>query len=487
MKRRIAYSLLALTILVLMPSCTRLLGYGILLWSSEDPPIPSGTVLPVYIRSNIDRVWVVGVPRELRIGERRIDKFEVPLPQLELAGSRRKAMTRATAFAPYALLYAETLQDGLPIRESADNGARRVYRLKLGEIIKVLSPVAGMAAVGTTGDPLPGEWYRVLTENGIAGYCFSYRLRLFEHMDGTLAAVRSEQQEKEDPDLENLLSRTWSPESYGAMVNNGRFDLDELSSRWCFDPGQETGIARIKVRDIDRTFSYTRIRSTGTRSWAFEGTQLQMNLRSDTTLAVQFTEGSGILRTLLFVALRSDVEDIIIQETARREELFRNIYEQGPMYISNSYGTLTFREDGRFSWTGNMLLAPQVIPASALGSGSLDMRLYLANSLADRFTGAFTLHFDGIAGPGASADFMYTLETQGIRIEHAPQTSLNGVTVVRRASTPLVIYFFGNTMPNAGHEPDPSYQTDLFGFDLDDFLGGFDPDDFLVIPSEPIF
>ena len=441
------FLLLVFIIFLLSSSCSRLLGYGILLWSSEDPPVPSGTVLPVYIRSNIDQVWVVGIPREFRTAGSRIDKFEIPLSKLELAGSRKKAQARAEAFAPFARLYAETLQDGLPIRESPDNGARRVYRLKLGEIVKILSHAKGAAAVGTTGDPLPGDWYRVLTEDGAEGYCFSYRLKLFEHLDGVLAAVRSEQKEAEDPVLDSLLARTWSPESYGAMVNSRRIDLEELSYHWCFDPGNETGIARIKIKDLDRTFSYTRIRSTGSRSWLFEGTQLQMNLRTDTTLAVQFTEGSGILRTLLFVALPSELDDIILQETARREELFRDIYNQGPFYTSNNYGTLSFREDRHFSWTGNMLLVPQVIPATALGSGILEMRLFLANALVDRYAGAFTLRFDEIGGSGVSADFMYSLDSQGLRIEYVPQTSLDGIAVVRRAASPLVIYFFKTERP----------------------------------------
>ena len=93
----------------LFSSCTRTLGYGLLLWSAEDPPVPSGTVLPVYIRSNIDHVWVVGIPREFRVDGSNRDKFEIPLAKLELAGSRKRAMERAEAFAPYALSYAETL------------------------------------------------------------------------------------------------------------------------------------------------------------------------------------------------------------------------------------------------------------------------------------------------------------------------------------------------------------------------------------------
>ena len=448
MFRRLFFLFFLILASLLISSCARLLGYGILLWSAEDPPVPSGTVLPVYIRSNIDNVWVVGIPREYRSDGSRVDKFEIPLAKLELAGSKKRAQERAETFAPYALIYAETLQDGLPIRDSPDNGARRVYRLKLGEIIKVLSPVRGVEAVGAAGDPLPGEWYRVLTEDGIAGYCFSYRLRLFKHLEGSLAAVRDLQQEAEDPNLDRLLARTWSPEYYGTMVNTGKIDLDELARHWYFDPGQDTGIARIKTVDIDEAFTYSKIRSTGTQSWRFEGTQLQMNLRSETTLAVQFTEESGILRTLLFVALPSEIDDIILQETARREELFRILYEHGPVFINNNYGTMSFQENERFTWTGNFLLVPQVISASALGSGTVDMGLHMANSLSDRYDGAFTLHFDGVGGIKSQTDFLYSIDSQGLRIEYVPQTSLDGITVVRRASSPVTVYFFRNETPD---------------------------------------
>jgi hypothetical protein len=478
--RRIIILLFSLAILFLSSSCSRLLGYGVLLWSAEDPPVPSGTVLPVYIRSNIDRVWVAGIPKEFRTQGSRIDKFEIPLSKLELTGSRKKAEARAQNFAPYARLYAETLQDGLPIRENADNGARRVYRLKQGEIIKILASARGQIAVGASGDPLPGEWYQVLTEDGTIGYCFSYRLKLFEHTDGVLAAVRNEQMaEAEDPALELLLARTWSPESYGTMVNTGRIDIEELSRRWCFDPGLDTGTATIRTRDLERSFSYTRILSTGTQSWRFEGTTLQMNLRSDTTLAVQFTENGGILRTLLFVALRSEVDDIILQETSRQEALFRNIYNHGPEFVSNNYGTLAFQEDGRFTWTGNNLLVPQVIPASALGSGTLDMRLFLSNALRDRYTGAFTLRFDAISGSRVHADFMYSFDSQGIRIEYVPNTSLDGLTVARRASSPLILYFFKTETPDDSFSPDyavPDWQ-EFFpeSSDLPDIFDLLDP------------
>jgi hypothetical protein len=305
-KYRFLSIFLSILLTMLLNSCTRLEGWGLLLWATENPAVPSGTILPVYIKSNIDKVWVVGFPNESRIFgnafQSSTSKFEVPLSKIELVGTKNAAQKRAAAFAELALIYAETLQDGLPIRDAPDNSSRRVYRLRQGEIVKILSQAEGTPALGSTGEPLTGAWYEVLTENGTVGYCYSYRLRFFEHTGGPLTIVRTIE-EDDDPDLDRVLATIWYPESYGTMVNSKKLDLDELSKQWHFSPGQDTGIAHIYLPAVDRTFSYTRIRSDGARSWHFEGAPLQMQLRSDTTLAVQYTENGGALRTLLFVTL----------------------------------------------------------------------------------------------------------------------------------------------------------------------------------------
>jgi hypothetical protein len=408
----------------------------------EDPAVPAGTVLLVYSGSKADQVWEVGIPEAYRSPYGKADDtVEVPFSKLELIKSNAAAKKQAAAFAPFARLYGETLQDGLPIRDAPDNGAKRVYRLRQGEIIKVLSPAEGTQAISTTGDPLPGEWYQVLTEDGNRGYCFSYRLRLFEHTQGPLGAVR-ETAEAADPDLEKVLSQPWFPESYGTMLALKKIDLEALSRQWRFVPAEEPGIAHIYLPSLDKTFSYTGIRSEGDRSWRFEGARLQMRLRSDTSLEVQFTESGSALQTLLFVALPSDLEDIIHKETARQAQLFRGIYTLGPVFRSDNYGTLSFTAEGRFSWKGYERLIPWVIPPAAQGSGTLSMGLFLSPDLEPAYDGAFSLSLDGLSGPEGVVHFLYTLESRGFRIEYVPKTNLDGVTVTRRAGSPMIIYFF---------------------------------------------
>jgi hypothetical protein len=427
---------------ILFASCSRL-GWGVLLWSTEEPPIPSGTVLPVYIKSNIDRVWVVGIPETYQSGKGSINKMEVPLAKFEFVGSKGKAHKRAEAFARYAPMYAENLQDGLPIRDNPDNSARRVYRLRSGEIIKILDQAAGNPAISATGDPLPGDWYKVLTEDGSTGYCFSYRLKLFDHFGGQFAAAPAAAEEADDPDLDQLMAKVWSPELYGQMVNNRRINIKELERRYGFDPGQDSGLARIFLPDLDRTFSYSGIRSDGDRAWRFEGASLQMNLRTDTSLVVQYTETSGGMKTLLFVALPTGIDDLVMQENSRREGLFNAIYNQGPVFTSNNYGTIVFTEKGEFTWTGFDLLTPHVISENADGKGKITMDLFLTPSFEERYTGACTFHLAGTGGAKETAVyFMYTLDNQGFRLEVVPDYNIEGVTITRRASSPVVLYFF---------------------------------------------
>lgn len=426
---------------VLFGSCTRHLGWGVLLWSTENPAVPSGTILPVYIKSNLNQVWVAGIPKEYRTGEKGNNKFEIPLWQLEMRRTKSAARKYAAAFSEYAKTYAEILQDGLPIRDTPDNNARRVYRLKLGQIIKILSREEGIPAISTTGEPLPGDWFRVLTEDGTVGYCFSYRLKLFEHTEGALAAKADTTEDVPDPDLEYVLSKTWSPEFYLAMILEKKINVEKLAKQWQFLPGHETGIARIYHPNVDKIFSYSGIRRTGNRTWRFEGASLQMSLQTDTTLAVQYTENKGALQTLLFVTLPSTVTDIITQELGRREALFEILYIQGPNYTSTNYGALSFGIEGTFTWSNYDFLIPQVISPASLGNGTVDMGLFMDVSLASRYDGALAFHFNGIGSPGTAANFLYTLDAQGIRLEYVPPGNVEESTVTHRAASPIIIYF----------------------------------------------
>jgi hypothetical protein len=71
------------------------------------------------------------------------------------------------------------------------------------------------------------------------------------------------------------------------------------------------------------------------------------------------------------------------------------------------------------------------------------MDLFLGPSLAGRYDGACSFRFDRIGGGGSiTACFMYTLDERGLRIEYAAPEDIDGVTILRRAASPTVIYLY---------------------------------------------
>ncbi|MDR2807813.1 MAG: SH3 domain-containing protein [Spirochaetaceae bacterium] len=465
----IVASVLIIVASTLLGSCTKLFGWGVLLWSAEKPPIPSGSLLPVYVRSNINQVWIAGIPKQYQTDA--IDKIEISLPLLEVSSTKAAAQKRAQEFAEMALVYAETLQDGLPIREEPTNNAKRVYRLRMGEIIKILSQVEGTPTISTTGIPLDGLWYQVLTENGTIGYCFSYRLRFFEYKGGVLA-ISKPAEEKEDNDLEILLTKNWIPEVYQTMFNNQWINIDDLTKHWGFFPGLDTGIAYIYTADVNKTFAYTAIKPNGNRSWRFEGTSLQMTLRSDNLLAVQYSDSGFLLETVLFTELSADIDDLIMQERERRNAVYESIWASGPVFSSANYGLLSFLPEGRFSWTGYNLLSPRIVSSSSLGSGTVEMNLFLSRSLRSSFDGAFSFYFDGIGTTGSVMNMLYYLDDQGLHLEYVPPDNIDKASSVvqRRASSPLVIYFFRTEQqPVVPLQEEPMFfEEPAFDLDMDD-------------------
>ncbi|MDR2468630.1 MAG: SH3 domain-containing protein [Spirochaetaceae bacterium] len=433
--------------MLLLSGCERKLGWGVLLWANEEAGIPSGAILPVYIKSNIEKKWIAGIPREYRTANFTENKIAIPLPQLELAGSKGAAKKVAGEFSAYALIYAETLQDGLPVRSDPDNSASRVYRLRMGEVIKILSPEKGAPAISTTGEPLPGEWYRVLTEDGTRGYCFSYRLRLFDHTTGPLNFAQQQNEPEDDRLLQTVQTKIWSSQVYDDMLSSRKFDLDALTKHWRFSTGEDTGIANIYTTDIDRSFQYAAIRSIGDRSWRFDGTSLTMTLLSDTFLKVQFIDHDGMNRSANFVALPVRIDDLIVQEQARRDALFAELFAAGPEFTSEMFGKLILTEDADFFWEGFDPLIPDYIPVSALGRGKVEIRWNLSDELAEYYTGVVSFRFKTIGSTDRDVSFLYKIGSETgasgvVSFEYLSPEHIKDALVTGKDETPFIIYFF---------------------------------------------
>ena len=148
--KRLFYSLIIIFSLFLISCSDKIMGYSVLLWNIPEQEMQAGQVLPVYIKSNISHVYVVSNAA----GE----KFEIPLWQLTEPVKKSKVNALVEKYSENAHTYASVKLDGLPCRAEPVNTAKQVYRLRKGEIIKILykgngaKPMAGKNA-------LEGDWY----------------------------------------------------------------------------------------------------------------------------------------------------------------------------------------------------------------------------------------------------------------------------------------------------------------------------------------
>ena len=123
--------------MLIFSSCSGIIGYGVLLWNVGEKEIPDGTVVPVYLKSNISKVYVIGVPETK-------EKIEVPLWKLSAPESKSKALKRAQKYSEYKGKYAFCILDGLPIRAEKVNTSKQVYRLRKNEVIRTLYKGKGL-------------------------------------------------------------------------------------------------------------------------------------------------------------------------------------------------------------------------------------------------------------------------------------------------------------------------------------------------------
>ena len=274
----------ALAALFLATSCAPRLGWGLLLWTDQEAGLHAGAVVPVYIRSNIEKTYVIGVP-----GSKR--KVEVPLWQLDLFRSRGAAEKARIPFGSYLTSYLFANRDGLPVRDAPTNAGQRVYRLREGQSVKILSEVKG--DVVKTGDQvLAGSWYKVLTEDGTRGFVFSNTMRLYDELTEAPPSIAQTNADATARNVDLVFSQTWRGEYFQTMIDDGRIDLDTFNARYGLFADAVQRQIRIELPWTSQVFNYSSIAQSG-QDFIFEGTPLKISLDGDKRLIADWSGSSS--------------------------------------------------------------------------------------------------------------------------------------------------------------------------------------------------
>jgi hypothetical protein len=251
------------------------------------------------------------------------------------------------------------------------------------------------------------------------------------------------------------------------MYADGKPDIASLKKKWGFSAGEDSGIAAVNVPNVERSqpldraqgeinasFPYAKIQRMGNRSWQFLDKSgvgvLLISLISNDALSLQYNTAQGLPKTIYFASLPVPLDDLAVQEATRRDSLYQEILLHGSTYNSAWYGRLNFTGDSHFSWSGFDRLVPAVIPSKTLPTGRVEMRLFLSNELSALYDGALSLFFSVIGGGEEEIVFLYPMEGEtgggerGLRLEQVYKQNIENWTVVRRAPSPIVIFFYSD-------------------------------------------
>lgn len=420
---------------LLTVSCSKLMGYSVVLWTDPEKNLSDGDIVPVYIKSNISQTYVISAG-----GSDDGAKIEVPLWQLTEPAPRRQVEQDAERYAEYRHQYARVATDGLPVRADADSVARQVYRLRQDEVIKVLYKGEGTRVMSGQNE-LPGEWLRVLTSDGTEGWCYSYNLRLFDITDAEQAQAAAETADSEpaaDERLNAVLAAQWYPESYAAMIQDRRIDLDKMKPEYGFDPGAASGQIKLTLNGLTLRYPYAGVRKGSGNQYYFTDTPLSITIRSESYIVVHYVDEMGRPTAYDFITLSQSVPELIRGEQNRRAVLYKRLADSGPVYTSSNYGQIRFTGNSRFEWDGFDMLVPSVIPAGSAAQGSAAFTCFLAGGIEDDYDGVIELHFDGSEQP---VYFLYRLQENGLSMETINANAIRDNIVRQRSASPVVMFF----------------------------------------------
>ena len=417
-----------ITAVTLISCADRPESWGVVVWAPEESEVETGTVVPVYDTSQLNKTHLIRV-------EPGKPAFDIDQWRLLTYRKKRDAESYAAEYASWTDVYARVGLDKLRVRESPDAESAQQYKLRSGEIVKITGRIDEPSTVGD----YVGYWYEVLTEEGVRGYTFD------EYLEIRTAEELATEETIDDSDefLERFFGTVYRPDSYREMVRTGRYDLPRFLTSYGVFADEANRTIEIVTEDHYTKIEYDRIMRPNEDSYAFEGTSLILTVHPGNWFNMAYANEAGERYSKDFVYFPGDIETLATRELDRRQFVLEGLIEDGNTLESSAYGTLHIREDSTFEWESFDRLVPAIVSQDATGVGTVEFSLYLAEDAAVEYDGTVVFDFalDDSEVTVETVRFLYTFGGGGIRFTLVPESAVDEI-VVRTSSPSSTILFF---------------------------------------------
>jgi len=417
-------AVIVLLILLFTSACSgRGIGFVVAIWPPEESSLKSGDIVKVISESEIRDLFII--ENKEKIPE------EIPRSAGRFFTRKKSAEQFLGQYGPYIDMYAYS-EISLNVRSAPTSTASREYRLRPGQIVKVINKLSEPYTVGSSA----GHWIEVLTESGFSGFCFDRHLTLFER--DSLAFRRNSEEEL----LKSLFSNRWYPSTYLDMINSERISIERLRSGEGFFPDKDNKKLVIRAERERVEFSFTDISFLG-RSAIFVDSPAEVIFYSPERIYVKYTH-RGVDHLSFYTVLEKSIDEYVQEEISRRNNAVDLFLRRGNHLVSDLYGSITMRERGRFTWTGYENLITEVIPFDYGSSGTIRNNYHLSRRVDGRFDGVFSFAFEST---GKEIVLVYNFVDAGIRFTHVPERNIENLVVTSVPADAHVLYFRQSSLP----------------------------------------
>jgi len=420
--------LLSIVILIspFFKGCSPYKGHGVMLWTGEKLPFKTGEIINIKEYYHIDKLYIAEYQNtEYEIAEWRIMFFE----------SHYDAEKFTQEYNPLINTYAFTKKNGLPVRKEPKLGQNKIYRLRSGQIIKVIGKTNEKTTIGNMVD----YWYWILTDDGYLGYTYGWNLKIIEStgdVEEQVTVLMSE-----DPDLEKLLENVWRPKHVQDMIISGKIDLEYLKNDFSLIPHAGVNKIILNFEEFYREFIYIDILKPNPKTYSFSGTDLKIQMYPDDRIAVSYYDDDNLYVSKNFVLIYKNINNLITKEENRRKDMLFRFINNSSQLESGTYGIIILSKDNRFTWTDFEKLSSWVIPDNVSGNGRVDFPYYLSEDLHESYDGTITFYFDEIRDSGKT--FLYKFAQDGVKMIFIKEENIDEeeLEISRLGHSPLVIFF----------------------------------------------
>jgi hypothetical protein len=399
---------------------------GVMVWAPDGSQAHNGDVVWVWEQSRIRKTFKIERPEGG-------GSFEVDQWRVKPFSDEGQAKAFQAAFAPLKDTWAVSGKQGLPVRETADANANRVYKLGDSEEVKVIAGNGPRVKQGN----LEGSWVQILTNDGYSGWVFDYYLTLVTRASGTPKVIKGSG--PGDQLVQSVLAQEWFPDDMLSMVEQDRINLS------LFRP--DAGL-----RATDKSFLVVMPGPTDERlelpvdkpkkldnsTYDFGGpnkTQVQFTNTEGSKMNLLFT-WQGKARVIPLTLLDDNIGTLVSREVASRQAKLTEIETRGKTLVSPTYGTIKLSADS-FTWTGGQAALGGITDTT----GKLVFDWFADQQKLGKEFRAVRFQFGSDQGP--SRVFLYRFLKDGFQLLPADDSDLDVAkqTVARQPVSGLSLFF----------------------------------------------